>query len=75
MGIISEYIQKHKTEGNSNTESFHNSLKPDYIWVDYLGIFDSSKDRMKSVFAVYNTVRPHSSIDYLPLNEFEIRGE
>jgi transposase InsO family protein len=32
-GIRLEYIQKHTPEDNGDIESFHNSLKTDYIWV------------------------------------------
>ena len=31
LGIRSEYIQKHTPEDNGDIESFHNSLKTDYI--------------------------------------------
>ena len=33
MGIGQEYIQKSTSEDNGDIESFHSSLKTDYIWV------------------------------------------
>lgn len=32
MGIHQEYIQKNTSEDNKDIESFHNSIKTDYIW-------------------------------------------
>ena len=32
LGIKLEYIQKHTPEDNGDVESFHNSIKTDYIW-------------------------------------------
>ena len=32
LKIKLEYIQKHTPEDNGNIESFHNSIKTDYIW-------------------------------------------
>ena len=73
LGIKSEYIQKHTPEDNGDIESFHNSLKTDYIWVNDLETFQDARKLMESAFTDYNTVRPHSSIDYLPPDEFERR--
>ena len=73
LGIKSEYIQKHTPEDNGDIESFHNSLKTDYIWVNDIETFDDAKRLMEQAFIDYNTVRPHSSIDYLAPDEFERR--
>ena len=32
LGIRSEYIQKYTPDDNGDIESFHNSLKTDYVW-------------------------------------------
>ena len=73
LGIRSEYIQKHTPEDNGDIESFHNSLKTDYIWITELETFQDAKKLMESAFNDYNSVRPHSSIGYLPPDEFERR--
>ena len=70
LGIKSEYIQKHTPEDNGDIESFHNSLKTDYIWPNDLETFVDAGKLMEHAFIDYNTVRPHSSIDYLPPREF-----
>jgi transposase InsO family protein len=43
LGIRSEYIQKHTPEDNGDIESFHNSLKTDYIWVTDLETFEDAE--------------------------------
>jgi transposase InsO family protein len=73
LGIRSEYIQKHTPEDNGDIESFHNSLKTDYIWPNDLETFEDAENLMEYAFNDYNSVRPHSSIDYLPPDEFERR--
>ena len=72
-GIRSEYIQKHTPEDNGDIESFHNSLKTDYIRVNNLETFQDADNLMKYAFNDYNKIRPHSSIDYLPPDESERR--
>ena len=73
LGIRSEYTQKHTPEDNGDIESFHNSLKTDYIWPNDLETFEDAENLMEYAFNDYNSVRPHSSIDYLPPDEFERR--
>jgi transposase InsO family protein len=73
LGIRQEYIQKHTPEDNGDIESFHSSLKTDYIWVTDIETFEDAKKLMEYAFTDYNTVRPHSSIEYLPPDEFEGR--
>ena len=68
-----EYIQKHTPEDNCDIESFHNSLKTDYIWVTDLETFEDARKLMEYAFTDYNGTRPHSCIDYLPPDEFERR--
>ena len=48
-------------------------MKTDYIWVNDLETFQDAENLMEHAFIDYNTVRPHSSIDYLPPDEFERR--
>ena len=71
LGIRQEYIQKHTPEDNGDIESFHNSIKTDYIWVSDLETFQDAVKLMEYAFGDYNSTRPHSSIGYLPPDEFE----
>jgi len=65
-----EYIQKHTPEDNEDIESFHNSIKSDYIWPNELRDFHEASIKIEKAFTDYNECRPHSSIDYLPPREF-----
>ncbi len=73
LGIILEYIQKQTPEDNGDIESFHNSLKTDYIWPNDLETFEEAEKLIEYAFNDYNTVRPHSSISFPPPDEFEKR--
>ncbi len=71
LGIRTEYIQKHTPEDNGDIESFHNSLKTDYIWPNDLETFDDTENLMEYAFNDYNSVKPHSSIEYLLSRELK----
>ncbi len=73
MGIGQEYIQKHTPEDNGDIESFHNSLKTDYIWTNDIETFQEAEKLMEYAFNDYNTFRPHSTTVYLPPERFEKR--
>ena len=73
LGIKLEYIQKHTPEDNGDIESFHNSIKTDYIWPNEFMDFHDASIAIGNAFTDYNERRPHSSIDYLPPDEFERR--
>ena len=70
LGIKLEYIQKHTPEDNGDIESFHNSIKTDYIRPNEFRDFHEASISIGKVFYDYNECRPHSSIDHLPPREF-----
>ena len=70
LRISLEYIQKHTPEDNGNIESFHSSLKTDYVWPFEFSDFREASAAIDKAFTDYNEKRPHSSIDYLPPREF-----
>ena len=55
---------------NGNIESFHSSLKTDYVWPFEFSDFREASAAIEKAFTDYNENRPHSSIDYLPPREF-----
>ena len=71
LNIKHEYIKKQTPEDNGDIESFHNSLKTDYIWQNDLESYEDAKELMEYSFNDYNNYRPHSSIGYLTPLEFE----
>ncbi len=75
LGIRLEYIQKQTPEDNGNIESFHNSIKTDYIWPVDISNFQEGKDIIDHAFRDYNEKRPHSSILFLSPREFRKRWD
>lgn len=75
LGISLEYIQKHTPEDNGDIESFHNSIKTDYIWPYDFQDYEEARRQVEFAFQDYNTERPHSSIMYLPPAEFRKRWD
>lgn len=73
LSIALEYIKKHTPEDNGDIESFHNSIKTDYIWPFEFRDYGEASVAIENAFKDYNEVRPHSSIDYLPPREFRRR--
>ena len=70
LNIALEYIKKHTPEDNGNIESFHSSLKTDYVWPYEFQDYREASVAIENAFTDYNEFRPHSSIDYLPPKEF-----
>ena len=73
LRIFLEYIQKHTPEDSGNIESFHSSLKMDYVWQFEFRDYGETSAAIEKAFKDYNELRPHSSIDYLPPKEFRKR--
>ena len=69
LGIELEYIQKRTPEDNGEIESFHNSIKIDYIRPSEFRDFHEASITIGKAFSDYNECRPYSSIDYLPPRE------
>jgi len=70
LGTKLEFIQKQTPEDNGNIESFHSSIKTDYIWPNEFRDFHDASIVIEKAFKDYNEYRPHSSINYLPPREF-----
>ena len=71
LNIPHEYIKKQTPEDNGDIESFHNSLKTDYIWQNDLESYEDAKELMEYAFNDYNNNRSHFSINYLTPVKFE----
>jgi transposase InsO family protein len=69
LDIKIEYIQKQTPEYNGDIESFHNSIKTDYIRLsEFRGFHDTPIEKGKS-FSDYDECSLHSSIDYITTRE------
>ena len=70
MNLRHEYIERETPEENSDIESFHNSIKTDYIWINEINNFNDGKIIIEKAFHDYNNIRPHSTLDYYPPMQF-----
>ena len=61
IGIKHEYIEKEKSEENEDTESFHNSIKADYIWINESNNYNDDKIIIERELHDYNNISlfPH----------------
>ncbi len=73
LSIPLEYIRNHTPEDKGNIESFHNSLKTDYVWPFEFRDYGEASVAIEKAFKGYNEFRLHSFIDYLPPKEFRKR--
>ena len=57
-------------EQNGGIESFHKTLKREYVWPFEFNSFQEADDAMDKAFIDYNRNRIHSSLGYLTPYEF-----
>ncbi len=73
MKFTQEFIEKSTPEQDGDIESFHMSLKTDYIWTAEIKDFSDGERIIEAAFNDYNSMRPHSSIEYLAPKVFRER--
>ena len=71
LNIKHEYIEKETPTENGDIESFHNSIKADYIWVGEIENYSDGTKLIEKAFNGYNNIRPHSTINYYSPAVFE----
>lgn len=70
-----EFIWKNTPEQNGHVESFHKTLKKEYIWPREFANYQEAKQALAEAFADYNNERIHSSIGYVTPAEFAAQWE
>ncbi len=70
LGIRLEFIFANTPEQNGHVESFHKTLKREYIWTRDFRDYQEAEAAMAEAFVDYNEKRPHSSLNYRTPNEF-----
>ena len=70
LGIKQEFIWHHTPEQNGHIESFHKTLKKEYIWPHEFANYQQAEVILADAFADYNSERIHSSLGYLTPDEF-----
>ena len=70
LGIKLEYIYVNTPEQNGHIESFHKTLKKEYIWpLEFADMQDAQK-AIQDAFEDYNGNRIHSALGYVTPSEF-----
>lgn len=70
LGMRLEYIFRNTPEQNGHIESFHKTLKKEYLWPRDLNSYQEAEAAIADAFTDYNARRIHSSLGYKTPNEF-----
>ena len=70
LGLGVEYILYHTPEKNGYIESFHKTLKKEYIWTRDFHGHQEAEIAIAEAFEDYNHRRIHSSLGYLTPSEY-----
>jgi len=71
LGIKHETIHAHTPEEDGHIESYFGRFKDDYIYTREFVSFDDFQKYIEWAVNDYNSVRPHSSLNYMTPEEFE----
>jgi putative transposase len=77
LGLQHEVSRRHTPEDNGIVESFHKTLKSEYIWPCQFASFAEAERAIKEAFHDYNCNRIHSALKYKTPNEYlmEVTGK
>ena len=75
LGIRHESVWRNTPEQNGHVESFHKTLKKEYLWPHEFATCQEAEKVLADAFADYNTQRIHSAIGYLTPAEFAAQWE
>jgi putative transposase len=70
LGLKLQYILYHTPEQNGFVESFHKTLKREYIWTRDFQSYQEAEAAIQDAFIDYNQNRIHSSLGYLTPYEY-----
>ncbi|MGA9842639.1 MAG: integrase core domain-containing protein [Nitrososphaeraceae archaeon] len=70
LGLKLEHIACNTPEQNGHIESFHKTLKKEYIWPYDFRTYQEAELAIRDAFVDYNRNRIHSSLGYLTPYEF-----
>ena len=70
LHVKQEFIAVHTPEQNGHMESFHKTLKREYIWTKDFQNFQEASDAIQEACIDYNQHRIHSALGYLTPYEY-----
>ena len=74
-GIRHEFIWRNTPEQNGHVESFHGTLKREYVWPHGFARFQDAEIVLTKAFVDCNKDRIHFASGYLTPNEFVLKLE
>lgn len=75
FGARQEFIWHHTPQQNGHVESFHKTLKKEYIWPHEFANYQDAESIIADAYADYNSSRIHSSLGYMTPDEFLVSWE
>ena len=75
LGIRHEFIWRNTPEQNGHVESFHGTLKREYVWPHEFARFQDAEVVLAKAFVDYNKNIIHSTLGYLTPSEFVLKLE
>ncbi len=70
LGVMIDYIYVNTPQQNVHIESFHKTLKKEYIWPNAFENYLGELEFLKKAQYNYNHERIHSVLEYVPPAEF-----
>jgi transposase InsO family protein len=70
LGVKQEFIAVNTPEQNGHMESFHKTLKREYIWTRDFQTFQEAAETIQEAYLDYNQHRIHSALGYLTPYEY-----
>lgn len=72
LNIQHEFIWHHTPQQNGHIESFHRTLKKEYLWPHEFANYQAAEQALSKAFVDYNNNRIHSALGYRTPNEFAV---
>ena len=70
LGVRQEFIAINTPEQNGHLESFHKTLKREYVWAKDFQTFQEASEAIQEAYIDYNQHRIHSALGYLTPHEY-----
>jgi len=73
LGVKQEFIAVNTPEQNGHMESFHKTLKREYVWTRDFQNFQEAAETIQEAYIDYNQHRIHSALGYLTPSEYLLK--
>jgi putative transposase len=73
LGVKQEFIAVNTPEQNGHVESFHKTLKREYVWTRDFQSFQEAAEAIQEAYLDYNQHRIHSALGYLTPYEYLLK--